>query len=102
MQRLEPYLLPNEVVEKLYMIGGLGAELALTGSRLLMTRKEDRDNGVLSVPYRSIVAVEVSEAKMSFLSAYIKLRIGGEWVRIEMGKVPPPVEVYTEIVRRMG
>lgn len=94
--------MPDEAPERVLRIG-LAGELAITKTRVLLTRSEGKKNGVLSVPLRNITAVEVSDEKMSFLSAYVRFRVGGDWIEIEIGRdYKTCLEVYALLVERMG
>lgn len=103
MKRLTAYLLPGEAVEQFWAFGGLGDELALLPTRLLLTRKSDGFWGVLSVPYRSVAAVEVSEAAMGAVLSpkCVRFRAGGEWVRVDVGGSPLALEIYAGLAGKV-
>ena len=104
MKRLQSYLLPNENVHHFWTFGGLGDEMALTETRLLVTHKEGGIYCVLSVPYRSIAAIEVSESAMGgFLTGkFVRIRVAGEWVRFDLGKAGECMDIYHAIAGKMS
>lgn len=81
---------------------------------LLMARRSGKSNAEiaqlldihpnhLSKLFKSETAVEVSDEKMSFLSAYVRFRVGGDWIEIEIGRdYKTCMEVYALLVERMG
>ena len=94
--RLSPYLLENEPL--VFNPGVSPNEVVFTDTRIVFTGKIEKFSCVISIPYKSITFLAVTEKKLSIRESCLIVGSGGETYYIDLQNNDIALDAYKVVL----